>query len=141
MVSAPQQWGKAPTFVYCCKVCIPTNNYRYFLSTALPVPVQYPLPEWSLERTPEPTKWRAATATQATVKRNPPIFLSWGYLVLLGKGLVAAVLVALEVSAVFPRQVSPEGGEGEHDGDVAHVAGILGRLALLLLLRLVGLLG
>ena len=42
-------------------------------------------------------------------------------------------LRTLEVGAVFPGEVSPEGGEGEHDGDVAHVARVLGRLLLLLL--------
>ena len=53
--------------------------------------------------------------------------------VLLGVGLLAALLWTLEVGAVFPGEVSPEGGEGEHDGDVAHVARVLGRLLLLLL--------
>ena len=55
---------------------------------------------------------------------------------MLGKGLFAAVLLALVVSAVLSRQMSPEGGEGEHDGNVAHVALVLGRLLLLLLLAL-----
>ena len=34
---------------------------------------------------------------------------------------------------MFPGEVSPEGGEGEHDRDVAHVARVLGRLLLLFL--------
>ncbi len=59
--------------------------------------------------------------------RNP-------HLILLGESLVAALLVALEVSTVFPRQMSPEGGERKHDGDVAHVTRILWRLLLFLLL-------
>merc|ERR1712168_1487056 len=54
-------------------------------------------------------------------------------LILLGKGLLTALLGTLEVGAVLPRQMSPEGGEGEHDRDVTHVTGILGRLLLLLL--------
>jgi len=56
------------------------------------------------------------------------------HLILLGESLVAALLVALEVSTVFPRQMSPEGGERKHDGYVAHVTRILWRLLLFLLL-------
>ena len=41
------------------------------------------------------------------------------YLVLFGEGLVAALLSALEVGAVFPGQVPPEGGEGEHFLDIS----------------------
>ena len=55
------------------------------------------------------------------------------HLILLGKGLLAALLGALEVGAVLPGQVPAEGGEGEHDGDVAHVTLVFGRLLFLLL--------
>ena len=54
------------------------------------------------------------------------------HLILLGKGLLAALLGALEVGAVLPGQVPAEGGEGEHDGDVAHVTLVFGRLLFLL---------
>ena len=55
------------------------------------------------------------------------------YLILFGERLVASLLGALEVCAVLPGQVPPEGGEGEHDGDVTHVTLVLGGLLLLLL--------
>ena len=64
----------------------------------------------------------------------------YSYLILFGERLVASLLGALEVGAVLSRQVSPEGGEGEHDGDVTHVALVLGGL-LLLLLNIARLLG
>lgn len=57
----------------------------------------------------------------------------YSYLILFGERLVASLLGALEVCAVLPGQVPPEGGEGEHDGDVTHVTLVLGGLLLLLL--------
>ena len=49
------------------------------------------------------------------------------------KQFCCSYLCTLEVGAVFPGEVSPEGGEGEHDRDVAHVARVLGGLLLLFL--------
>jgi len=56
-------------------------------------------------------------------------------LVLLGECFVAALLLALEVSAVLPCEMSSESCERELDGDVAHVALVGRRLLPLLLVR------
>jgi len=54
-------------------------------------------------------------------------------LVLFSKGLLTALLCAFVICAVFSSKVPPEGGQGKHHGNVAHMTGILGGLLLVLL--------